>query len=133
MNARPESLEAMIGKGFDQLKLGQYEDAIDAFSAALAVYPDTAKAFLGRGISRFQIKKWKEAEGDFRRARELDAGDPESHVGLGLSLAMQDHIYPALEVLEKLLADFPNFVRGYIQLGTLHIKIGTINKGRDYL
>ena len=133
MDERPGSLQAMMDQGFEQLQAGSFEDAIDAFTACLAVYPETAKAVLGRAIGRFQMKDWKAAEHDFRRASDLDPEEPESWVGLGMSLAMQSEIYPALEVLEKLLTRFPNFVRGYIQLGLLQIKIGAIPKGREYL
>ena len=128
-----DSLQAMTDKGFEQLQAGQFEDAIDAFTTCLAVYPESAKAVLGRAIARFQIKLWALAEQDFRRANELNAQEPEGRVGLGVSMAMQNKIYPALDVLEKLLKDFPDFVRGYIQLGLLQIKIGAISKGREYL
>lgn len=128
-----DSQQAMMDQGFKHLREGRYEDAVDAFTACLAVYPETAKAAQGRAIARFQIKDWKKAEQDFRRAGELNPKDPESRIGLGVSLAMQNKIYPSLKVLETLLVDFPNFVRGYIQLGLMQIKIGAISKGREYL
>jgi len=133
MEERPGSLQAMMDQGFEQLQAGRFEDAINAFTACVAVYPETGKAVLGRAIARFQVKDWKAAENDFRRARDLDPEEPENWLGLGMSLAMQSEIYPALEVLEKLNARFPDFVRGYVQLGMLHIKIGAVTKGRGYL
>ena len=133
MEERSDSRQAMLDQGFDRLQAGRFEDAIDAFTACLAVYPETGKAVLGRAMARFQIKDWKAAHQDFQRASDLEPDDPESGLGVGMSLAMQSKIYPALEVLEKLLARFPDFVRGYMQLGMLHIKIGAIPKGRGYL
>src|SRR6266571_2730492 len=97
------------------------QDEVDAFTACLAVYPETGKAVLGRAMARFQVKDWKAAQQDFQRASDLEPDDPESWLGVGMSLAMQSKIYPALEALEKLLVRFPNFVRGYMQLGMLHI------------
>lgn len=129
----PDSLQAMTDQGFEFLQAGQFDDAIDAFTTCLAVYPETAKAFLGRAIARFQIKDWKLSEQDFRRANALNVQEPEGRVGLGVSLAMQNKIYPALDVFEALLTDFPDFVRGYIQLGMMQIKLGAISKGREYL
>jgi len=133
MTTSPTSLQMMLNQGFEQLQAGLFESAVDAFTACLRVYSDDAKAHLGRAIARFQIKEWKTAEQDFRRAAELAPQDPESFVGLGMCLAMQNHIYPALEILEKLPVDFPDFIRGYIQLGMIQIKIGAISKGREYL
>ena len=133
MEERTGSQEAMIDQAYEQMQAGQFEDAIEAFTACLAVYPETSKAVLGRAIARFQIKDWKAAEGDFKRATDLDAQDPESWFGLGMTLAFQNQIYPAIDVMEKLMVQFPKFIRGYIQLGMLHIKIGAIRKGREYL
>src|SRR2546430_2092448 len=100
MNEPSGSLQAMMDQGVEQLQAGRFEDAIDAFTACLTVYPETAKAVLGRAIARFQIKDWKSAEQDFRRANVLDPDEPENGVGLGMSLIMQSEIYPALDVLE---------------------------------
>ena len=133
MGERAGSQQTMLDQGLEQLQAGRFEEAIDSFTACLAVYPETAKAVLGRGIARFQNKDWKAAEVDFRRAKDLDRQDPESQIGLGMTLAMQNQIYPAIDVMEKLIVQFPNFVRGYIQLGMLHTKIGAIPKGRGYL
>lgn len=123
----------MLDQGFEQFQAGRFEDAIEAFTACLAVDPETAPAVMGRAIARFQIKDWKAAEQDFRRAGTLDPQNPENGVGLGMSLAMQNEIYPALKTLETVLQRFPEYVRGYIQIGRLYIQIGAIPKGREYL
>jgi len=47
MNEPSGSLQAMMDQGFDHLQVGRFEDAIDAFTACLAVYPEAAKAALG--------------------------------------------------------------------------------------
>ncbi len=123
----------MLEQAAAQLKEGSYEGAIEAFSACLLVAPQEASAFQGRATARFHIKDWAGAASDFKRAKELDPEEPENWLGLGLTLAMQNQIYPAIEVFETILQKRPDYVRAYIQLGVLHFKLVAIAKGREYL
>jgi len=128
-----QAVQAMLEQASEQLKAGSFETAIEAFSACLLVSPQESAAFRGRATARFQLKDWKHAAADFKCAYELDPSEPESGLGLGLTLAMQNEVYPAIAVYETLLQKHPNYVRAYIQLGVLHFKLAAIAKGRDYL
>ncbi len=116
-----------------QLSGGLYEDAVDGFTACLQSDPLDVEALRGRAIARFQLKQWALAEVDFRKAKEIDPDDPETWVGLGVSLAIQNRIYPALDVLEGLISRRPDYIRGYIQLAQLYFRLGTIPKGRSVM
>jgi tetratricopeptide (TPR) repeat protein len=125
--------ETMSQQGFEQLGLGNYENAIDAFTACLAINPNSSKVLQGRGMAHIQIKAWPKAQTDFAAAYALDADDVENAVGLGMSLAMLNQIYEGISVLEKFLERFPTSARVQIQLGQLNIKLGAITKGKEYL
>ena len=125
-----EVIEAMIEQGAKLLGEGLYEDAVESFSACLAVAPDTPRAYSGRAQAQFRLKRWTDAIYNFSRAFELDPEDRESGLGLALSLAMENKVYEAIDVLEELLKRFPSFVRGRIQLGLLYYKLCATAKGK---
>jgi len=123
----------MLDQAFEKLQAGAYEPAVGTFTACLAIAPDVADAFRGRGAAYFETKNWQAAQGDFQRARDLNPDDPENWIGLGLSLAMDLRIFPAMDVMQKLIQKHPDYLRGYLMLGLLQLRHGEVQKGRDYL
>ncbi len=117
----------------DQLSEGQFEEAVETFSASLAVRPKIATALRGRGLAHLQLKQWAQAAADFDAARILIPDDAENWIDLGISLARDDRIYPAIEGFETLLAKQPECARGHLELGMLHLRLGAIPKGREHL
>lgn len=124
---------AMLEQGYDHLREGLFDNAVEAFTACLAVSNREAAAFRGRGLAGFQIGQWAAAASDFKRALELDPSDKESRLGLGMSQAMQEQIYEALATFEGLMETYPDFVRGHIQLGLLHYKLCATAKGKQHM
>ena len=123
----------MIEKAYAQLKEGYFEDACEAFSGCLQVDPSQAKSHYGRGAARFKLKRWKEALADFQKAKELNPEDPEYWVGLAMCLAADNKIYEAIGIFEELLGNYPQYVRGHIQLAQLYYRLGVITKGHKQL
>ena len=110
---------------------GRVEQAADTYSAVLAVEPRHAGALRGRGLASMQLKQWAQAAEDLRLARDVSPEEPDTWVELGMSLAMSDQVYPAIDVFEGLLAKWPAFVRGHLELGALYLRIGAIPKARQ--
>ena len=123
----------MLERAAAQLKEGALDSAVEAFSACLLIAPQESSAYRGRATARFQLKDWAGAASDFKRAQELDPDEPENGLGLGLTLAFQNEIYPAIAVFEQVIQKHPDYVRAYIQLGVLYFKLVAIGKGREYL
>jgi tetratricopeptide (TPR) repeat protein len=126
-------MEAMLDQAQAHLKKGEFERAVEEYTACLSSKGDEVSALRGRGIAHFQLKKWNEAISDFSKARDLDSTDLESWVGLGMSLAMDLKVYPAIEVLETLLEKHPDYARGHLQLGLLYFRLCVTAKGRHHL
>ena len=97
------SLGEILEEAFAQLAQGRFENAIDRFSEYLLIEGNEPRAYEGRALAHFQIKNWNTALSDFRKATELNPGEPENWVGLGLTLAMLNEIYPAIHVFEDLI------------------------------
>jgi tetratricopeptide (TPR) repeat protein len=128
-----KAVSAMLEQAFEELQTGSYKAAVGTFTACLALSPHEANAFRGRGTTHFETKNWGAAQADFHRAKELNPEDPENWIGLGLSLAMDLQIYPAIEVMQELLRQQPDYLRAHLMLGLLHLRHGADQKGRDYL
>ena len=120
-------------QAYEQLTEGRFEEAVETFTASLAVGSRETKALRGRGLAYVQLKRWSLAAADFEAARDLAPDDPDNWVDLGISLAMDHRIYPAIEVFETLLAKQPDCIRGHLELGRLYLRIGAIPKGRQEL
>lgn len=133
MTSRHSSTQAILQQAAQRFQDGDYEGAIQGFTACLFVDPEEALAFQGRATARFQLKNWAGAAADFQRAKELNPDEKENWLGLGMSRAMQLEIYKALDILEAMLGRWPEFVRGAIQTALLQFKLGAIAKGRQLL
>jgi len=125
--------EALIQQAYQQLQEGQFEEAVDTFSASLLVEPRQPQALRGRGLAYMQLKQWQPAAADLTRAKEAEPDNPNNSIDLAVCLSMQNEIYPAIGLLESLLARQPQCVRAHIELGFLHIRIGAITKGKSQL
>ncbi len=120
-------------QGYEQLAAGRFEEAIETFSLSLLEELVDAKALRGRGLAYVQLKQWPLAIADFDGARKLAPEQIDNWVDLGMSLAMDHQVYPAIEVFETLLTKHPECVRAHIELGLLHLRIGAIPKGVSQL
>ena len=125
--------DVLLQQAAEQLTAGRFEEAVETFSAALAVDPRQAQGLRGRGLAYMQLKRWSLAAADFEAARALAPEAIDNWVDLGICLAMDDKVYPAIEMFETLLATHPACVRGHLELGRLYLRLGAIPKGREQL
>ena len=133
MSCEPSSPNASLERAYEQLAEGRFEEAVESFSALVKAAPSDARAARGRAVAYVQLKRWSLAAADFAAARDAAPDDAENWIDLGISLAMDDQIYPAIDVFEELLAKQPECVRAHLELGLLHLRLGAIPKGRQQL
>ncbi|MEL6467452.1 MAG: tetratricopeptide repeat protein [Pseudomonadota bacterium] len=107
----------------------RFEDAASAYDRALELTDTEARGawFLhyARAISYERLKEWPKAEADFRRALELNPGQPQVLNYLGYSLVeKQIKLDEALEMIEEAVAASPD--SGYIvdSLGWVLYRLG---------
>ena len=112
---------------------GRVEEAVEIYASALVIAPHALEALRGRGWAYVRLKQWVLAAADFQAAHTVAPEDAESAVQLGMCLARDQQIYPAIEVLETLLKRQPTCVSAHIELGALYLGVGAIPKGRQCL
>ena len=115
------------------LQEGRREEAVDLFSSVLRTYPEEAAAYRGRGVAQMQLGHWSSAVSDFTAVKRLAPDDRENRIDLAMSLAKNNQVYPALDEFDTLLIEYPQYVRGHIELGLLHVQLGAIPKGKQQL
>ena len=69
--------EAHINLALSQIKLTNYENAIDILSALLHYEPENVKAIYLRGKSQHAIREYELALSDFKLAKELKPSETE--------------------------------------------------------
>lgn len=83
---------ALKEQGNEHFKAGQYREAEDFYSQAIAVRPNDPKLFGNRALTRIRLSEWRQAESDSRKAIEL--------YGLKNDAAMKAHYYLAQCLLQ---------------------------------
>ena len=98
-------------------QMEQFEDAVAAYDRAIALYSEREAdqwfVHYARAISHERLGQWPQAEADFRKALELNPGQPQVLNYLGYSLVeKQIKLNEALSLIEQAVAAQPN--SGYI-------------------
>lgn len=75
--------EQFKNEGNSLLAQGRYEQAIEKYSAAIAINGQSAIYFTNRAIARINLKKWKDAAEDCKSAINCDASYAKAHYRLG--------------------------------------------------
>ncbi|MEX0371549.1 MAG: tetratricopeptide repeat protein [Tateyamaria sp.] len=116
----------------------KFEEAVGAYNRALDLTdPDARGAWFlhyARAISFERLDQWSEAESDFRRALELNPGQPQVLNYLGYSLVeMQIKLDEALEMIEQAVEASPD--SGYIvdSLGWVLYRLGRYDEAVGHM
>lgn len=133
MSEPSPAAETLRTQAFEQLQGGLLDEAVATFSSCLSLHPNDVGALRGRGVAYLQLKQWPLASADLRAAAERQPDDPENWVDLGFSLGMENQVYPAIEIFERVLTKHPHHVRGHFQLGLLYFRVAAIAKGREHM
>lgn len=110
-----------------------FDGATKAFDKAIALYAEIGPAqwflFYARGISHERSDRWDKAEADFRRALDLNPGQPQVLNYLGYSLVEKNiKLDEALSMIEQAVQASPD--SGYIldSLGWVLYRLGRFSE-----
>lgn len=130
---------------FVQITLGdnlrgeeRYDDASKAYDAAIALFEEDERGqwivYYARGITHEREKRWELAEPDFRKALELNPGQPQVLNYLGYSyVEMEENLDEALAMIEEAVAASPG--SGYIidSLGWVLYRMGRYDEAVGHM
>jgi tetratricopeptide (TPR) repeat protein len=118
--AHPDQIEPLVDKGDLLRRDERFAEAAQAFGAALDRIESGAgdsamlwPVLFRRGVANERAGNWDQAEADFKRALDLEPGQPEILNYLGYSwLDRGEHIEEAVEMIREAVRQRPN--DGYI-------------------
>jgi tetratricopeptide (TPR) repeat protein len=79
-----------------------------------------ADLYRRQALEHARKAEWNEAIADYRRAVELEPGDPLTHYNLGLALKYQGQPGPAAEEFQKVLRAKPAWPDAHFALGAAY-------------
>ncbi|MEO0691292.1 MAG: tetratricopeptide repeat protein [Pseudomonadota bacterium] len=116
----------------------RFEEATGAYDRAISLTPEDASGrwflYYARAITLERQGEWPRAEADFRRALELNPGQPQVLNYLGYSLVeKQIKLEEALEMIEQAVAASPE--SGYIvdSLGWVLYRLGRFDEAVEHM
>jgi tetratricopeptide (TPR) repeat protein len=87
---------------------GRFDEAREAYSAAIALSPDTAFLYRDLGLVEVHRKNLPEAERNLRKAIALDPADPKAFASLGDVLEARGSVEDAVSAIERAYALDPS-------------------------
>ncbi|MGQ9672318.1 MAG: tetratricopeptide repeat protein [Candidatus Aminicenantales bacterium] len=142
VSRKPEPATPLLeGKNFDyyfrqgaiSLTAGDYNQAIEHFSKALSLDPNSARAFNLRGIAYFRQKNYRKAEDQFKQALALNPSYAEACTNLGSVYFATHQFEKARGMFERALALSPDSIAAHTSYGTLLLLLGEIEAGIRHL
>ncbi len=123
LDPRIPSLNATYGK---LLRLMNRHDVADlAFQQELEINPDDYDANLFHGIYLFENEqKYEEALACFQRALRTRPGAADARFQMGLVYNSSNRIEEAIQTVEGVVEENPNFLEGHVTLAGLHFRLG---------
>ena len=132
VQAFPDSSSAYVLKGETELKVSQFTDAIDSYSAALRLDPASAAAALGLAKAQFGAGRIKDATASFEAGTRKFPRDARFPLQYALALLKEADTGNAHagalagQLLKSALALDPSLAEAHYQLGVI-----ALNRGQD--
>jgi tetratricopeptide (TPR) repeat protein len=96
-----ESPEVLVERGHLMESRGKLDEAVDAYSRALAQRADDANIYYDRGVALGQLGRWEDAITDYTRAIERDSGMAAAYNNRAAAYAHERRFEAAIADLTK--------------------------------
>lgn len=125
--AAPAALDDRLNHAFMLLEAEQFQEALEAFEAALRMDANCADAHFGRGRAALAIGRLGEADQSFAEALRLSPSDAEAIFWHARALHALGDSVAATERLRRAVQIFPDFPEAHCDLGKLLADAGDID------
>ena len=120
----PDLASINIHQGLRYYDLGRWQEAITAFSDALAINPNYAVAHFGLGVTFSRLENWEEALTYFKKTIELSPTFAQGYLGLGITYNILGFTVEAMKALKKAVLINPRFAQARHALALCHLRNG---------
>jgi tetratricopeptide (TPR) repeat protein len=128
-----ESPEVLVERGHLMESRGKFQEAIDAYTKALAQRPNNATTYYDRGVAYGRLNSWKEATDDYSRSIEHDPGMARAYNNRATAYAEQHQYQKAIADFTKAISLDPRGALTYRNRGLAYHDLGQVNQAiEDY-
>lgn len=111
-------------KGRALQKAGEYQEALEAYKAAIAKNPRFYQALLGLGSVNYSLGNYDEAAARFGAVARMFPDDVRSHLYLAYTYLHLDKYKEAKDIFQRILVENPHLTPALIGLGWAELMIG---------
>jgi tetratricopeptide (TPR) repeat protein len=123
LRRQPHHFDALVRRAWTAESMSWYPDAIDYFERALALRSDADAVRLSLAEIQVAIGRFADAQQHFEVLRQRQPDNPSVLFGLARSLAGNGHKQQALQLLNRLLALYPNDWKALGERGWLYVQL----------
>jgi len=120
-------------KGWRLFQQGKFDDALEAFTAALEADPDNMHAHNGRGWALLNTGNFEDARVEFQTCLDHNPKDPAPLNGMAVILKNEGKIDEAIELWKKMQDAAPGANAGAWGLAMTYFEQGDYEKALPYL
>ena len=113
-----------VHQGLKYYDLGRWQEAIVAFSDAIAINPNFTVAYFGLGVTYSRLENWEEALSYFKKTIELSPTSAQGYLGLGITYNILGFNDKAMEALKKAVLINPGFAQARHALALCYLRNG---------
>jgi tetratricopeptide (TPR) repeat protein len=122
----PESPEVLVARGHLMESRGKLEDAVEAYTRALARRSDDATIYYDRGVAFGRLGRWDDAIADYTRALEHDPGMARAYNNRAAAYAQQRRFDAAVADFSKTIQLDSKSALAYRNRGLAYHDLGQI-------
>lgn len=120
----PDFASMNVHQGLKYYDLGRWQEAIVAFSDAIAFNPNHAVAHFGLGVAYSRLENWEEALKYFKKTIELSPTFAQGYLGLGITYNVLGFNVEAINALKKAVLIKPRFAQARHALALCYLMNG---------
>ena len=124
----PENRLIPYRLGMFQTKQNQMNEALESFNKAAALDPQWAFPWLRAGLVWSRIGQIENAVKALEKAYNLAPGNYQIRSNLASAYASTQQYDKALDLLDQLIIDYPDYVNGWFNLALVHTRMGQADK-----
>ena len=113
-----------VDQGLKYYRLKLWQEAIVAFSDAIAINPNFSAPHFFLGVTYSRLENWEEALTYFKKTIELTPTSAQGYLGLGITYNILGFNDKAMEALKKAVLINPRFAQAHHALALCYLRNG---------
>jgi tetratricopeptide (TPR) repeat protein len=122
----PATAQEFFLVGNQHARMGEFEEAIAAYQAALELEPEHVSALTNLGVAYYNSQKLEEAVAAYQRALAVAPEDEAIHSNLAAAYVQQGMLEEGLASYKRALELEPTLSQAYFGLGVIYMQFGQV-------